>query len=72
MRFSVRYQSSQRNWAVVDTAVAGQVMGVHDTKAEAYKHAFAEQERWRRLDPAAQLLGRVSGDMGWPRSLVVR
>ena len=72
MRFSVRYQSIQKNWAVVDTAVAGQVMGVHDTKADAYKHAFAEQERWRRLDPVAQQLSKVSDDMGWPRSLVVR
>lgn len=72
MRYSVRYQPRHKNWAVVDTAVAGQVMGVHSTKADAYKHAFAEQERWRRLDPVARHLSRASGDMRWPRSLVVR
>ena len=74
MRFSVRYQSKQKNWAVIDTGVAEQIVGLHATKAAAYKQAFAEQERWRKLDPAVRELtrSRKKNPKGRPPSLVVR
>ncbi len=74
MRFSVKYQSWTKMWAVVDNGVAQQVVGVHDSKAAAYKQAFAEQERWRNFDPVAVEMtrSRACNDHGLPVSLVVR
>lgn len=74
MRFSVKYQSWTKNWAVVDNGIAQQVVGVHDSKAEAYRQAFAEQERWRKFDPVAVEMtrSRACNDHGLPVSLVVR
>ncbi len=74
MRFSVKYQSWTKNWAVVDNGVAQQVVGVHDSKAAAYKQASAEQGRWRKFDPVAVEMtrSRVCNDHGLPVSLVVR
>lgn len=74
MRFSVKYQSWTKNWAVVDNDVAQQVVGVHDSKAEAYRQASAEQERWRKFDPVAVEMtrSRACNDHGLPVSLVVR
>ena len=74
MRFSVKYQSWTKNWAVVDNGVAQQVVSVHDSKAEAYKQASAEQGRWRKFDPVAVEMtrSRACNDHGLPVSLVVR
>ena len=58
MRYSVHYEGAEKNWVVTDAANCHQVMGIHNTKSEAYKHAFAEQERWRKYDPAAKYLAR--------------
>ncbi len=69
MRYSVHFETSDRNWVVTDQANANQVMGVHVTKSDAYRHAFAEQERWRKFDPVAKHLARIRKMM--PQSLVV-
>jgi len=42
MRYSVRYECADKNWIVTDSANAGQVMGVHISKTDAYRHAYAE------------------------------
>ncbi len=74
MRFSVKYQSWAKNWAVVEDGAAQQVVGVHDSKAAAYKQAFAEQARWREFDPVAVEMtrSRACNGHGLPVSLVVR
>lgn len=69
MRYSVHYEGADKNWVVTDAANCHQVMGIHGTKSEAYKHAFAEQERWRKHDPAANHLARIRTML--PRTLVV-
>ena len=69
MRYSVHYETKDRSWVVKDVANAHQVMGVHTSKANAYKQAFAEQERWRKYDPVAKHLERIRQMM--PRSLVI-
>jgi len=69
MRYSVHYETGDGNWVVTDVANAHQVMGVHSSKAGAYKQAFSEQERWRKYDPVAKHLARIRKMM--PRSLVV-
>ena len=69
MRYSVHYETEDGRWVVRDVVNAHQVMGVHASKADAYKQAFAEQERWRKYDPVAKRLERVRHMM--PRSLVV-
>ena len=69
MRYSVHYEGADKNWVVTDAANSHQVMGIHGTKSEAYKHAFAEQERWRKLDPSANHLARIRTML--PRTLVV-
>lgn len=69
MRYSVRYQCNDKQWQVTDSANADQVMGVHGTKSDAYKHAFAAQERWRKYDPVARHMARIRKIM--PRTLVV-
>jgi len=69
MRYSVRYECANKNWVVTDSANAGQVMGVHMSKTGAYRHAYAEQERWRKFDPVAKHLARIRKVM--PQTLVV-
>ena len=70
MRYSVQFETGDRHWVVKDVANADQVMGVHITKAEAYRQAIAEQELWRKYDPVAKHLARVRRIM--PNTLVVR
>ena len=69
MRYSVHYETSDRNWVVTDVSNSHQVMGVHASKADAYRQAFAEQERWRKYDPFANNVDRIRQMM--PRSLVI-
>ena len=69
MRYSVHYQTDERNWVVTDVSNSHQVMGVHASKADAYRQASAEQERWRKSDPVANNLERIRQMM--PRSLVI-
>ena len=69
MRYSVHYETSDRNWVVTDVSNSHQVMGVHASKADAYRQAFAEQERSRKSDPVANNLEQVRQMM--PRSLVI-
>ena len=69
MRYSVHYETNDRNWVVTDLSNAHKVMGVHASKADAYRQAFAEQERWRKCDPVAKNLERIRQMM--PRSLVI-
>ena len=69
MRYSVHYETSDRNWVVTDVSNSHQVMGVHGSKADAYRQAFAEQERWRKYDPVANNVDRRRQMM--PRSLVI-
>ena len=69
MRYSVHYQANDRNWVVTDLSNSHQVMGVHASKADAYRQAFAEQERWRKHDPVDNNLERIRQMM--PRSLVI-
>ena len=69
MRYSVHYQTDDRNWVVTDVSNSHQVMGVHASKADAYRQAFAEQERWRKYDPVANNVDRIRQMM--PRSLVI-
>ncbi len=69
MRYSVHYHTNDRNWVVTDVSNSYQVMGVHASKADAYRQAFAEHERWRKCDPVAKNLERIRQMM--PRSLVI-
>ena len=69
MRYSVHYHTNDRNWVVTDVSNSYQVMGVHASKADAYRQAFAEQERWRKYDPVANNLERIRQML--PRSLVI-
>ena len=59
MRYVIRYDIDHRKWAVIDTAVADQSVGMHQTAEAAIDHAFAEQELWRRYDPATERLARM-------------
>ena len=69
MRYSVHYQTNDRTWVVTDVSNSYQVMGVHESKADAYRQAFAEQERWRKYDPVANNLEQIRQVMA--RSLVI-
>ena len=53
MRFSVKYQSGPRTGRLSNNGVAQQSRWRSRFQAEAYKQAFAGQERWRKLDPVA-------------------
>jgi len=59
MRYAIRYDTDSRKWVVIDTAIADQTVGMHLTAEAAVDHAFAEQELWRRHDPAAERLARL-------------
>ena len=69
MRYSVHYETNDRNWVVTDVSNSHQVMGVHASKADAYRQAFAEQEQWRKYDQLANNLERIRQML--PRSLVI-
>ena len=69
MRYSVRYESKNKNWVVTDGAEDGQVIGTHMLKANAYRHAFAEQERWRDLEPRESYATQIRKVI--PQTLVV-
>lgn len=70
MRYSVRYQCKTKNWVVTDDAAEEEVVGIHQTKASAYRHAYAEQERWQKIEPTTNYPEKIRGIM--PQSLVVR
>ena len=70
MRYSVRYEGAENCWVVIGGANRNQVIGVHDSKSDAYKQAFTEQGRWQKNDPGARSLGRIRSML--PRTLVVR
>ena len=59
MRYAIRSDTDTVKWAVIDTAFADQRVGMHLTAEAAVDHAFAEQELWRRHDPAAERLARL-------------
>ncbi len=59
MRYVVRYDRDSEKWAVVDTAVADQMIGVHKTADAAVDQAFGEQELWRRYDPTVIRMARL-------------
>ncbi len=59
MRYVIRYDTDNGKWAVIDTVVAGQKVGIHQTVEAAVDHVFAEQDLWRRYDPATERLARL-------------
>ncbi len=54
MCYTIRYDTDNQKWTVIDTALADQKVGVHQTAQAAVYHAFAEQDLWRRHDPATE------------------
>ena len=69
MRYSVRYDCQSKNWFVADGAEDGRVIGTHMLKANAYRHAFSEQERWQSLQPTANYATQIRKVI--PQTLVV-
>ena len=69
MRYCVRYRTQDKRWVVADTGTGNQVLGVHATKADAYRQAHALQEHWCAGDAEADHLQRVREEM--PRTLVI-
>ena len=69
MRYSVHHETNDRNWVVTNISNSHQMMGVHASKADAYRQAFAEQERWRKYDQVANNLERIRKML--QRSLVI-
>ncbi len=51
MRYKVQFETVLRQWVVVDTAIADQMMGVHASKAAACEQAAVEEDRWVHYDP---------------------
>ena len=68
MRYCVRYRTQDKHWLVADTGIGNEVLGVHKTKAEAYRQAMSLQEHWCTSDAEAEHLRRVREEM--PRTLV--
>jgi hypothetical protein len=69
MRYSVRYDCRNKNWLVSDGAEDKRIIGTHTLKANAYRHAFTEQERWQDLEPKASYATRIREVI--PQTLVV-
>ncbi len=59
MRCTILYDTEKEKWAVIDTALADQKVGLHQTAEAAVYHAFAEQELWRRYDPATERMAHL-------------
>ena len=70
LRYSVRYQCNNKNWVVTDSAANEEIVGTHQTKASAYRHAYAEQERWQKIEPVTSYPEKIREIL--PQSLVVR
>ena len=69
MRYSVSYDCTNKNWLVSDGSEDGRVVGTHMLKANAYRHAYAEQERWRGVEPAENYSTQIRKVI--PQTLVV-
>jgi hypothetical protein len=69
MRYCVRYRTQDKHWVVADTGTRNQVLGVHETKSEAYRQALTLHEHGSTGDPEAEHLKRVRAEM--PRTLVI-
>jgi hypothetical protein len=59
LRYTIRYDTEKEKWAVIDTALADQKVGLHQTAEAAVYHAFAEQELWRCYDPTTDRMTRL-------------
>jgi hypothetical protein len=51
MRYIIRFETTNQRWLVVDSAVAGQVMGVHRSEKAAREQARVEEDRWNKFKP---------------------
>ncbi len=69
VRYSVRYECSNKNWVVTDGSEGDQVVSTHRLKASAYRQAYAAQERWQRAKPVANYTARIRKVI--PQTLVV-
>ena len=70
MRYSVKYECTNKNWVVTDSATGEEVIGTHKSKASAYRQAYAEQERWQKIEPVTSYNEKIREFL--PQSLVVR
>lgn len=52
MRHQVRFDRKINKFAVLDTALANQPVGLHDDFDAAFSHAEAEEDLWRRYGDA--------------------
>jgi hypothetical protein len=59
MRYAILYDTEKRKWAIIDSAIAGQMVGVIQTAEAAVDHAVAEQELWLRHDPVTERQTRL-------------
>ncbi len=59
MRYTILYDTEKEKWAVINPPLADQKVGLHQTAEAAVYHAFAEQELWRRYDPATERMAHL-------------
>lgn len=51
MRYKVEFDSETARWLVIDTGLANQRMGIHQSKLAALRQAVIEEKRWLTYDP---------------------
>jgi len=69
MRYSVKYECTNKNWVVMDSSDHELVISTHRSKAAAYRRAFSEQERLRSMQPTANYVDQMRKAI--PQTLVV-
>lgn len=70
MRYSVRYECTNKNWVVTDSTTGDAIVGTYKSKASAYRQAYAEEERWQKIEPVTSYADKIREVL--PQSLVVR
>ena len=69
MRYSVKYECSDKTWVVINNSEDETIISTHSSKAAAYRRAFSEQERSRGVRPVANYVDRMRKAI--PQTLVV-
>jgi hypothetical protein len=59
MRYSIRYNCGDKSWIVADGPTKKHILGVHHSKASAYKQAITEHQSLRELDPIQNYLAKI-------------
>ena len=61
MRYQVRFEGERHRWTVVDTFLADQVLGLHESEHDAIVHADTQERHWGLFRSPAEEVALIVG-----------